>query len=58
MGKLPYIHVSGDFPESYSIMAIISTNPLKAHPMDYTIGKENGTSEALSSHQQSGIKPN
>jgi transposase len=28
-------------------MAIISPNPQKAHPMDYTIGKENGTSEAF-----------
>ena len=47
MGKLPCIHVSGDFRESYNIMAIISPNPLKAHPMDYTIGKENDTSEAF-----------
>jgi transposase len=28
-------------------MAIISPNPVKAHPMDYTIGKDNGTSEAF-----------
>jgi hypothetical protein len=28
-------------------MAIISPNPQKAHLMDYTIGKENGTSEAF-----------
>ncbi len=46
-GKLPCIHVSGDFRESYNIMALISSNPQKAYPMDYTIGKENGTSEAF-----------
>ncbi len=46
-GKLPCIHVSGDFRESYNIMAIISPNPMKPYPMDYTIGKENGTSEAF-----------
>jgi hypothetical protein len=45
-GKLPCIHVSGDFRKSYNIMAIIP-NPQKVHPMDYTIGKENGTSEAF-----------
>jgi transposase len=28
-------------------MAIILPNPQKAHPVDYTIGKENGTSEAF-----------
>jgi hypothetical protein len=46
-GKIPCIHVSGDFRESYNIMAIILPNPHKAHLMDYTIGKENGTSEAF-----------
>jgi transposase len=47
-GKLPCIHVSRDFRKSYNIMAIISPNPAKAHPnMDYTIGRENGTSEAF-----------
>jgi transposase len=46
-GKLPCIHVSGDFREAYNIMAVISPNPEKPFPMDYTIGKENGTSEAF-----------
>jgi hypothetical protein len=46
-GKLPCIYVSGDFQESYNIMAIILPNPQKAHPIDYTICKENGTSEAF-----------
>jgi hypothetical protein len=46
-GKLPCIHVSGDFWESYNIMAVILPSPRKAHPLDYTIGKENGTSEAF-----------
>jgi hypothetical protein len=39
--------MSGDFRDSYSIMAIISPNPQKPYPMDYTIGKGNGTSEAF-----------
>jgi transposase len=46
-GKLPCIHMSRDFRESYNIMAIISPNPVKAHPMDYTIRRENATSEAF-----------
>jgi transposase len=46
-GKLPGIHVSGNFREAYNIMAIISPNPDKPHPIDYTIGEENGTSEAF-----------
>ncbi len=28
-------------------MAILSPNPDKPHPIDYTIGEENGTSEAF-----------
>jgi hypothetical protein len=47
-GKLRCIHVSGDFRDSYSIMAIILPNPQKPYLMDYyTIGKENGTSEVF-----------
>jgi transposase len=46
-GVLPCIHVSGDFREAYNIMAVISANPDKPSPIDYTIGEENGTSEAF-----------
>jgi transposase len=46
-GKLPSIHVSGDFRKAYNIMAVISPNPDKDYPIDYTIGEENGTSEAF-----------
>jgi hypothetical protein len=46
-GKLPCIHISGDFCEVYTIMAVISTNPDKPVPMDYSTGEESGTSEAF-----------
>jgi hypothetical protein len=46
-GRLPCIHVSGDFREAYNIMAVISSNPDKPYPIDYTIAEENGTSEAF-----------
>jgi hypothetical protein len=46
-GKLPCIHVSGGFREAYNVMAIISPNPNKPHPIDYTIVEENSTSEAF-----------
>jgi transposase len=46
-GRLPAIHVSGDFRKAYNIMAVISANPEKEYPIDYTIGEENGTSEAF-----------
>jgi transposase len=46
-GKLPSIHVSGDFRKAYNIMAIISPNPEKDYPINYTIAEENGTSEAF-----------
>jgi hypothetical protein len=46
-GKLPSIHVSGDFRKAYNIMAVISANPEKEYPIDYTIGEDNGTSEAF-----------
>jgi hypothetical protein len=47
-GKLPCIHVSGDFRKAYNIMAVISANPDKEYPIDYmVIGEENGMSEAF-----------
>jgi hypothetical protein len=47
IGKIPCIYVNGDFRKLYNIMATISPNPQKTHPMNYKIGKENGTSEAF-----------
>jgi hypothetical protein len=41
-GKLPGIHVSGNFGEAYNIMAILSAKPDKPHPIDYKIAEENG----------------
>jgi hypothetical protein len=49
-GKLPCIHVSGNFREAYNIMAIVSSYPDK----DYMIAEENGTSEALIAKRFSG----
>jgi hypothetical protein len=39
--------VSGNFQKAYNVMAIISPNPDKAQPIDYTIAEENGTCEAF-----------
>jgi hypothetical protein len=44
---LPCIHISGDFREAYNIMAVISLNPDKPVLMEYSIGEENGASEAF-----------
>jgi transposase len=46
-GKLLCIHVSGNFRQAYIVMAIISPNPDKPYPIDYTIAEENGTSDAF-----------
>jgi hypothetical protein len=44
---MEYIAVSGDFRETYNLIACISGNPLKEKPVVYTIGKENGTATAF-----------
>jgi transposase len=46
-GRMDFIPVSGDFRESYNLIACISGNPLKERPLVYTIGKENGTAAAF-----------
>jgi transposase len=46
-GRMDYIAVSGDFRETYNLIACISGNPLKTMPLVYTIGKENGTAAAF-----------
>jgi transposase len=44
---MDFIAVSGDFRETYNLIACISGNPLKERPLVYTIGKENGTAAAF-----------
>jgi hypothetical protein len=44
-GQMDYITVSGDFRETYNLIACISGNPLKEKHVAYTVGKENGTAE-------------
>jgi hypothetical protein len=44
--------VSGDFRETYNLIACINGNPLKAKPVVYTIGKENGTAAVFDSFCQ------
>jgi hypothetical protein len=46
-GKLACIQVSGNSGEAYNVMAIISPNPNKPQPIDYTIAEENVKSEAF-----------
>ena len=41
------ISVSGDFREAHNLLAIISPNPMKPRPVEYTLGKENGTAMAF-----------
>jgi hypothetical protein len=46
-GQVDAIGVSGDFRDAYNLLAVISANPLKFHPMVFTLGKENGMAEAF-----------
>jgi hypothetical protein len=46
-GRVDAIQVSGDFREAYSVIAVISANPTKDHPVAYTIGQDNGNSNAF-----------
>ena len=43
-GKMDHIPVSGDFRETYNLMAIISLNPEKLKPVEYHIDKDNNNS--------------
>jgi hypothetical protein len=51
-GRMEFIPVSGDFRETYNLIACISGNPLKRKPIVYTMGKENGTAAAFVSFCQ------
>jgi hypothetical protein len=46
-GRMDFIAVSGDFRETYNLIACISANPLKDKPVVYTVGKQNGTATAF-----------
>jgi hypothetical protein len=46
-GYINFIPVTGDLWESYNILAIISGNPTKPHPVQYRIVKENGMVETF-----------
>ena len=49
-GAVRCIKVSGNFREAYNMIAIISANPNKARPIDYILGKENGTAAVFTSY--------
>jgi transposase len=51
-GRMEFIPVSGDFRETYNLIACISGDPLKAKPIVYTMGKDNGTAAAFVSFCQ------
>ena len=46
-GKLPNIPVSGDFRETYNLMAIVSLNPEKRRSIEYSIAQKNNDSTAF-----------
>ena len=46
-GKMDALPVSGDFRESYNLIAVVSPNPEKQHPVEYSIGKQNGTAASF-----------
>jgi hypothetical protein len=46
-GYMDCIYVSGDFRQTYNLMAITSANPRKQQNMAYSLGVENGDSAAF-----------
>jgi hypothetical protein len=46
-GRTDYISVSGDFRQTYNMIACISGNPLKQQPAVYTMGEENGSAASF-----------
>ena len=46
-GKMDHIPVSGDFRETYNLMAVVSLNPQKERNIEYSIGKDNNTSASF-----------
>jgi hypothetical protein len=46
-GYIDNIPVSGDFRDAYNLMAVITGNPVKIHPIVYSIGRDNGDDMAF-----------
>jgi hypothetical protein len=46
-GYIDNIPVSGDFRDAYNLMAVITGNPAKTHPIVYSIGRDNGDATAF-----------
>ena len=46
-GKMDNIPVSGDFRETYNLMAIVSLNPEKERSIEYTIDRNNNNANAF-----------
>jgi hypothetical protein len=46
-GYIDNIPVSGDFRDAYNLMAVITGNPAKTHPIVYSIGRDNGDAMAF-----------
>ena len=49
-GAVRCIKVSGNFREAYNMIAIISANPVKPQPINYILGKENGTAAVFTAY--------
>jgi transposase len=43
-GRADCVGASGNFRDTYNLLCIISANPTKEHPIEYTLGLENGNS--------------
>jgi hypothetical protein len=46
-GYIDNIPVSGDFCDAYNLMAVITGNPAKTHPIVYSSGRDNGDTTAF-----------
>jgi hypothetical protein len=46
-GFMDFIPVSGDFRDAFNLFAAVSANPDKPHPVEWTIGRENGDSHSF-----------
>jgi hypothetical protein len=46
-GFMDFIPVSGDFRDAFNLFAVVSANPDKPHPIEWSIGRENGDSHCF-----------
>ena len=49
-GEVRCIKVSGNFRYAYNMISIISANPTKSTPIDYTLGEENGNAASFTAY--------